>query len=921
MAKVRIYDIAKELSVPPKDLVSMLERLGIQGKTPSSSIEDTTARSLREMTANKNNPTPPPAPQPVAPAAPAAPTKFQDFRGARPNGNGNGGARPSNGAISRPNAARPPAPVNQAPASDVPSDRVQDFREERPIEGTVQNPARSGPGARSDAPRPGQNQSRGYQGGNNRGGGNQGGGSRPPYQGGGQSSGPSNNGRPPVDPGTSTNPFNNTARPGAPVNEGPTTMPGAQNAAPGTPPAGAPGVPGMPGAAPITPGSRPGPANAGYGGNRPAFNANKRMGNFRGSRTDQRNLRLGNGRGERRPRYDERELRDQVDASGHPAPGSTLLIPENITVAGLAEKMGRQPSELIKKLLLSMNVQRSSNQPLTVDLASQIARDYGYQIEVETSRVERHLEEEDTEALVPVPPVVTIMGHVDHGKTSLLDIIRSANVQAGEAGGITQRIGAYEVDHNGEAIVFLDTPGHEAFTRMRARGAHVTDIAVLVVAADDGVMPQTREAVDHARAAKVPIIVAMNKMDRAEADPNRVKGELAELGLIPEDYGGDTVVVPVSAKTGQGVQELLDIILLVAELQELKANPEGHAQGTIIEARQDANRGAVATVLVHKGTLKVGDNVVVGESFGRVRAMFDYKGAAISEAGPKKPVSILGLGSAPQASDQLVVVESARAAREAAQAFTAESKDALAVQSQVSLKDLFAKIQKGATKDLNVIIKADGMGSVEAMAQSLQKLEHPEVRVRILSRGVGNVSENDVNLAEASQAIILAFGAGTEPSAFTLADRDKVEIRTYSVIYDAINDVKAAMDGMLTPIFEEKLSGEAEVRALFSSARAGTIAGCYVRDGKVVAGSMLRVWRNGQRIFEGRIDTLKHIKADVKEMISGQECGISCSNFNDFREGDVLQSIILERIKRGIDDAPGREPARVGAPELSASRR
>ncbi len=920
MAKVRIYDIAKELGTPPKELVTMLEGLGIQGKTPSSSIEDTTARSLREMISHKNNPTPAPAPEPVAPAAPATPTKFQDFRGqSRPNGNGSGGARPN---APRPNAgaARPPGPAPSASGDDVASDRVQDFREARPIEGTVQNPARSGPGARSDAPRPGGG---GYQGNRNNNNSNQGGGnssnqggSRPSYN--SQNSGGSN--RAPVDPGTSTNPFNNTARPGAPINEGPSTMPGAQNPAPGTPPAGAPGVPGIPGAAPITPGSRPGPANAGFGGNRPAFNANKRMGNFRGSRSDQRNLRMGNARGERRPRYDERELRDQIDESGQPVAGSTLMIPENITVGGLADKMGRSPSEIIKKMF-AMNIIRSSNQVLTVDLASQLARDFGYSIEVETSRVERHLEEVDTEALVPVPPVVTIMGHVDHGKTSLLDIIRSANVQAGEAGGITQRIGAYEVDHNGETIVFLDTPGHEAFTRMRARGAHVTDIAILVVAADDGVMPQTREAVDHARAAKVPIIVAMNKMDRAEADPNRVKGELAELGLIPEDYGGDTVVIPVSAKTGQGVQELLDMILLVAEIQELKANPEGFAQGTIIEARQDGKRGAVATVLVHKGTLKVGDNVVVGESYGRVRAMFDFKGTPIAKAGPKKPVSLLGLNSAPQASDQLVVVDGARAAREAAEAFTAESKDALAVQSQVSLKDLFAKIQKGAAKELNVIIKADGMGSVEAMAQSLQKLEHPEVRVRILSRGVGNVSENDVNLAEASQAIIIAFAAGTEPSAFTLADRDKVEIRTYNVIYDAINDVKAAMDGMLTPIYEEKLAGEAEVRALFSSARAGTIAGCSVREGKVVAGSMLRVWRSGQRIFEGRIDTLKHLKADVKEMISGQECGISCSNFNDFREGDVLQSIILERIKRGIDDAPGKEPARVGAPELSASRR
>jgi translation initiation factor IF-2 len=840
MAKVRVYEIAKELGVQPKELLEMLESIGMMGKVPSSSIEDTAARSLRQMIANKQNGGAAPVEAPAAPPAPAAPRKFADFR-----------------ATER----RPAAPV----VADVVSDRVQDFREvAAQAEGVVvQNPAKSGPGARSDAAM-----------------------ARPVAPPPAPTPAPA---APPAPRGFSTG--GGVARPGAPAAPGAAPAPGAPGAAPGTP-------------------ARPAGPGPGFGGNRPAFNANKRMGNFRGGRQDR--VRLDDRRSNRRVRFEDLQNEPEQEEAAKQEAGTKLSIPQNVTVTDLAQMLDRSPSELIKKLF-SMNIMRAANQPLTVDLASNLAKQYGYDIEVETSRVERHLEEVDTEALVPVPPVVTIMGHVDHGKTSLLDIIRSANVQAGEAGGITQRIGAYEVEHNGEKIVFLDTPGHEAFTRMRARGAHITDIAILVVAADDGVMPQTREAIDHARAAKVPIIVAMNKMDRAEADPNRVKGELAEVDLIPEDYGGDVVVIPVSAKTGMGVQELLDMVLLVAELQELKANPEGHAQGTIIEANQDANRGAVATVMVHKGTLRVGDYIVVGEVHGRVRAMFDFKGDPVSEAPPKKPVSILGLSRAPQASDQLQVMGSAREAREAAEAFTAETRNAMHVQSQVSLRDLYSKIQKGAAKDLNIIVKADGQGSLEAMAAALQKLEHAEVRVRIIARGVGNVGENDVNLAEASQAIIIGFGVQTDNGAATVADRDNVEIRTYNVIYDAINDVTAALEGMLAPIYEEKFSGEAEVRAIFEAAKVGKIAGCFVLEGRLVSGSTLRVWRQNRKIFEGRLDSLRHVKADVKEMVAGQECGVAVKNFNDFREGDILQSIILERIKRGIEDN-GREPNRVGPP-------
>jgi translation initiation factor IF-2 len=818
MAKIRVYELAKELQVQPKELLELLTTIGVSGKVPSSSIEDTAARSLRQMIANKNNPEAAKAEEEAA--APAPQVRFQDFR-----------------------TQSQPRRAETAPARDVSSDVIEDFRDQPADLGenvVVQGPAKSGPGARRDG---GQNPRGGsYQ-------------NRPPA--------PAPAARPaPSAPATN----------GAPANGAP--------AANGTPPA-----------APPAP---------------PQFDRGRRGDRFGG-----RGGRGGNMREDRRLRF------DRINEPKAPEPeiaeeDRKLTVPAAVTVAEFAEKINKPAAELIRKLFM-MNIMRSANQAIGMDIMSQLAAQYGYTVEVETSRTEHHLEEENVGELVGVPPVVTIMGHVDHGKTSLLDIIRSANVQSGEAGGITQRIGAYETEHNGERIVFLDTPGHEAFTRMRARGAHVTDIAVLVVAADDGVMPQTREAVDHARAAKVPIIVAMNKMDRVEADPDRVKGELAEIELIPEDYGGDVVVIPVSAKTGQGVQELLDMILLVSEMQELQANPTGFATGTIIEANQDPQKGAVATVLVHRGTLRVGDHIVVGEVYGRVRAMFDYRGEAVEIAGPKTPVSILGLSAVPHASDSLRAVGSSREARELAASFAEDARQGRFQGSAPTLEDLFAKIQKGDVKELNLIVKADGQGSVEAMVQSLQKLAHEEVRVKIIGRGVGNVTESDVMLAEASQAIIIAFAVGVDQAAASLADRDKIEVRKYTVIYDAINEVKAALEGMLKPIFEERLSGEAEVREIFSSTKAGTIAGCYVYEGKLIQGSVLRVWRKGTRVFEGKIDSLRHVKSEVKEMSAGQECGVSSNRSNDFQVGDILQSVVQEQIKRNIDDAK-RERAVVGAP-------
>lgn len=852
MAKIRIYELAKELQVQPKELLELLQTIGVTGKVPSSSIEDTAARSLRQMVANKNNPE---AAREVE-AAPVAstPSSFKNFRTEGRKFAGTGGE-----------------------TEDVASDVIEDYREavETPAGVVLQGPAKSGPGARRDAvnaPRPAPPAAppaappR----------------SAPPSVG---NNGASNNGA--GSNGVSSNGAASGTAPTAP------STPTAGTPAPGTPPAGAPP------AAPVRP---PAPDR---------FSRNRRGGReFRRGRFDDR---LATG-----PRFGDRDFQVEAEAAtptlarGESKP--VLTLPPTITVAELAEKINQPAATLIKRLF-AMNTIRSANQPIGTDVAGQLIAQFGFQMEVETPRTEMVHEDDVAGEMITVPPVVTVMGHVDHGKTSLLDIIRSANVQRGEAGGITQRIGAYETEHNGERIVFLDTPGHEAFTRMRARGAHVTDIAVLVVAADDGVMPQTREAIDHARAAKVPIIVAMNKMDRAEADPNRVYGELAEVGLIPEAYGGETVVIPVSAKTGQGVQELLDMVLLVAELQELKASPEGLATGTVIEAQQDTQRGPVATVLVHRGTLRVGDHIVVGDVFGRVRAMVDYKGDTLDEAGPKTPVSITGLSAVPHASDTMRAVASSREARELATRFGEEAKQGRYVGAgRVSLEELFAQVQQGAIKELNVVAKADVQGSIEALCQSLEKLAHDEVRVKIISRGVGNVNESDVMLAAASNAIIIAFTVGVEGSAVGLADREKIEIRRYDVIYDAINDVKKALEGMLEAVYEERLSGEAEVRATFKSSKAGQIAGCLVTHGKLIAGSTLRVWRRDRKVFDGKIDSLKHVKHDVKEMVGGQECGVASNSFNDFQDGDILQSIVMESVKRDIE-VSRPTTAVVGAPQ------
>lgn len=581
-----------------------------------------------------------------------------------------------------------------------------------------------------------------------------------------------------------------------------------------------------------------------------------------------------------------------------------IEIEENIIVKDLAEKLEVTPSEVITKLI-SLGIMANQNQSVDFDTASIIAEEFG--VSVKKSSVEEddeeigfHLDfEDDPKDLKPRPPIVTVMGHVDHGKTSLLDAIRKTAVTEREAGGITQHIGASTINIDGEKIVFLDTPGHEAFTTMRARGAQVTDIAILVVAADDGVMPQTVEAINHAKAANVPIIVAINKMDKPAANPDRIKQELVEYGLVPEDWGGDTICVPVSARNEEGIDDVLEMILLVAEMQELKANPNRKAVGIIVEAELDKGRGPVATVLVQKGTLKVGDIVVSGTAHGRVRAMLNDKGKRVKKATPSIPVMILGLSEVPEAGEHLYVVENEKKARNYTQARKEKIREEQLKSSQkVSLDDLFEKIQLGEVKELNVIIKADVKGSMEAVKQSLSKLETDEVRVNVIHGGVGGITESDVMLASASNAIIIGFNVRPTLTAIDISKRESVDIRTYRVIYDAIEDIESAMRGLLDPTIEEEVIGRAEIRATFKVPNVGMVAGIYVLQGKITRNSKIRLLREDVVIYEGDISSLKRFKDDAKEIQSGYEGGLSLENYNDIKEGDIIEAYILKEVER-----------------------
>ncbi|MGM0827221.1 MAG: translation initiation factor IF-2 [Bacillota bacterium] len=581
---------------------------------------------------------------------------------------------------------------------------------------------------------------------------------------------------------------------------------------------------------------------------------------------------------------------------------SKITFSESLTVSELAKKLHKEPSEIIKKLFM-LGVMATINQELDKDSIELIAGEYGVEVEeeikVDATDLEVYFTEDTQEQVEERPSVVTIMGHVDHGKTTLLDSIRNTKVTAGEAGGITQHIGAYQVEVDEKKITFLDTPGHAAFTTMRARGAQVTDIAIIVVAADDGVMPQTVEAINHAKAAEVPIIIAVNKMDKEAANPDRVMQELTEYELVPEAWGGDTIFVPLSALSGEGIDNLLEMIVLVSEVEELKANPNRLAQGTVIEAQLDKGRGSVATLLVQNGTLKVGDPIVVGNTFGRVRAMVNDLGRRVKEAGPSAPVEITGLNDVPQAGDRFVVFEDEKTARSVGEARASQALQAQrGEKSKVSLENLFEQMKQGEMKDLNLVLKADVQGSVEALAASLLKIEVEGVNIRIIHTGVGAINESDITLAAASNAIVIGFNVRPDVNAKRTADTEGVEIRLHRIIYKVMEEIEAAMKGMLDPEFEEKIIGQAEVRQTFKVSKVGTIAGSYVTEGKISRDSGVRLIRDGIVIFEGELDALKRFKDDAKDVAKGYECGITIKNFNDVKEGDVIEAFIMEEITR-----------------------
>ena len=634
---------------------------------------------------------------------------------------------------------------------------------------------------------------------------------------------------------------------------------------------------------------REGQSNDRFGGN------DNKKGKF--NKKNNRKINKRNNRNQR----DNNKKNAVPQRKNKPLP-ETLVYTVGMNVADIAKKIHREPAEIIKKLFM-MGVMVNQNQSLDKDTIEILAADYGIKaeekVEVDVADIDKFFEEEanTTKHSAPRPPVVTIMGHVDHGKTTLLDKLRHTNVTAGEAGGITQHIGAYQVRHNDKIITFLDTPGHAAFTSMRARGADITDITVLVVAADDGVMPQTIEAINHSKAAGVPIIVAVNKIDKPGANPNHVMEQLTEYELIPEDWGGDTIFVDISAKFGKNLDELLDMILLESEMLELKANPKQHGAGSVIEARLDKGKGSVATLLVQQGTLHVGDPIVVGNTFGRVRTMTDARGRAIKKATPATPVEITGLNEVPQSGDRFVTFDDEKTARAAGEE---RAKRALMKErsqtTHVTLDNLFDTLKEGDMKEVDVIIKADVQGSVEAIAQSFKKIDVEGVRVNIIHQAVGAINESDVTLAEASNAIIIGFNVRPTPQAKVQADQDKVDIRLHNVIYKAIDEVTTAMKGMLEPVFEEKVTGYVEIRQTYKVSKLGTIGGGYVTDGYIQRDSGVRIIRDGIVIYEGKLASLKRFKDDVKQVKSGFECGLMVEKYNDIKEGDQLEAFIMEEV-------------------------
>jgi translation initiation factor IF-2 len=635
-------------------------------------------------------------------------------------------------------------------------------------------------------------------------------------------------------------------------------------------------------------------------GNRNSNQANRNNNNQGNNRNN--NNRNNNNRNQNRNKPNQGgNHQQQAPQKKVPETPSKITFTESLQVGELAKKLGKETSEIIKKLM-GLGIMATINQELDKEAIELICADYDVEVEeeiiIDETEFENYEVVDDEKDLQVRPPVVTIMGHVDHGKTTLLDAIRNTKVTAGEAGGITQHIGAYQITNNGKKITFLDTPGHAAFTTMRARGAKVTDITILVVAADDGVMPQTVEAINHAKAAEVPIIVAVNKMDKEAANPDRVMQELTEHGLVSEAWGGDTIFVNVSAIKGDGIDDLLEMINLVSEVEELKANPNRTAIGTVIEAQLDKGRGSVATLLVQAGTLNVGDPIVVGHTYGRVRAMVNDLGRRVKTVGPSTPVEITGLNDVPQAGDSFMVFADEKKARQVGEArFKKQQENQRKESSKLNLEDLFNQIKEGVIKEINVIIKGDVQGSVEALAGSLQKIDVEGVKVKIIHSGVGAINEYDIMLASASNAIVIGFNVRPDAGAKRTADAEKVDVRLHRIIYNVIEEIESAMKGMLDPEFEEKVIGQVEVRTTFKVSKVGTIAGCYVTDGKITRDSTVRLIRDGVVAYEGKIDALKRFKDDAKEVSAGYECGITLEKFNDIKEGDIIEAYIMEEIK------------------------
>lgn len=865
MSKYRVYELAKEFKTESKVVLNLLERNGHAVKNHMSSVGDAEREMLksifsgeaaRQKAEQKKAEQQPKADKP-AEKTERKPEKKGDGAGKapeRPSAAGHGTSRVGQGGHSARSGERPAA---------------------RPGQGSASHGARR-PESGARPSRPNQD---------NRGGMNRLGGNRP------------------ASGGRTQGGYGGAARPG------------------GNRPAGANAAAGRSGA--LRPGSdtrsRSGGSGSGQDANRRFRDGNNggRGNSFRGKggQGDNRgsafakNNNNNNNRGGRRNRKNRNQA--PVQPKVEIARPKNIKIGETIAVKDLASKMSYTAAEVVKKLFL-MGVMATINQDIDYDTAALVASEFGVTAEAlppEVDPTEIPEIQDDPKTLVLRPPVVTVMGHVDHGKTSLLDAIRKSSVSAHEAGGITQRIGAYQVNCKGKKIVFLDTPGHEAFTAMRARGAQVTDIAVLVVAADDGVMPQTIEAIHHAQAAKVPIIVTINKIDKPGANPERVKKELMEHELVSEEWGGETIMVPVSAKKEMGIDDLLEMILLVAEVQELKANPNREARGVIIEAQLDKGRGPVATVLVQSGTLRIGDSIVAGTTFGKVRAMINDRGETVRKAPPSMPVEVLGLSDVPEAGDQLAVLEE-KLARSIAEKRIEKHRSELIKSKKVSLDDLFQQIQEGSIKDLNIVIKADVHGSVEALNGSLLALnKNDEVRVSIVHSGVGAVNESDIMLASAANAIIIAFNVRPDANARRVAEAESVDIRTYQVIYDALNDVKAAMSGMLAPKFKEVIQGKVEIRQVLKFAKM-LVAGSYVLEGKVMNNSKIRLLRDNVVVLDGEIDSLRRFKDDVKEVAAGYECGLTLKDFRDFKEGDILEVYSMEEVSTSIAEANARAAER-----------